>query len=70
MPVQAESQTSKTTPTAIVLPERRVEVLPANRNPFLVYIGSLASGSRRTMLHALDTIAAMVGPSFTGATFP
>ena len=24
---------------AIVLPERRVQVLPADRNPFLVYIG-------------------------------
>ena len=66
MSIQAESPT----PTAIVLPAVELEVLPADRSPYFVYIGSLASGSRRTMQHALDTIATIVGASFTGATFP
>jgi hypothetical protein len=46
MPVQAESQTPKTTPTAIVRPERPVEKLPADRNPFLVYVGPTCIGPR------------------------
>jgi hypothetical protein len=63
MSIQAESP-----PTAIVLPAAALEVLPADRNPYFVYIGSLASGSRRTKQRALDTLATMVGASFTAAS--
>ena len=43
---------------------------PPDRNPASIYIASLASGSRRTMTHALDTISALVNPALTAATFP
>ena len=44
--------------------------LPADRNPALVYVASLAPGSRRTMTEALAIIAGMVAPGVTTDTFP
>lgn len=44
--------------------------LPADRNPGLVYVASLAPGSRRTMTEALAIIADMIAPGVTAETFP
>jgi hypothetical protein len=52
-------------PTAIVLDAH----LPADRNPALVYIASLAPGSRRTMTEALAIIAGMVARGVRVETF-
>ena len=54
----------------ILAPPTEVVVLPADRNPASVYISTLASGSKRTMTHALKTIAKTVNPTFTAMTFP
>lgn len=43
---------------------------PADNNPALVYLASLAEGSRRTMRGALNAIARMVDPGQDLATFP
>lgn len=44
--------------------------LAPDRNPALIYIASLAPGSRRTMTEALAIIAGMVAPGVTAETFP
>lgn len=44
--------------------------LPADRNPALVYLLSLALGSRRTMRKALDIIAGMIAPGVFADAFP
>lgn len=44
--------------------------LRADRNPALVYIASLASGSRRTMTEALALVAGMVAPGIAAECFP
>lgn len=41
--------------------------LPLERNPAMVYLASLAQGSRRAIFHALDTIAALLTGDQRGA---
>jgi integrase len=48
----------------------RPAALPRDRNPFLVYIGSLSPGSRHTMTHALNTIARLIAPESDAEHFP
>jgi site-specific recombinase XerD len=43
---------------------------PAAQNPALVYLASLAPGSRRTMRQALDTVAFLVVPGLDAITCP
>ena len=46
-----------------------LNVAPA-RNPAAVYLASLAAGSRRTMLGALEAIVQLVAPALDAASFP
>jgi hypothetical protein len=55
-----------TTPASLAI----IETLPPDQNPALVYLAGLAVGSRRTMSHALNTIANLVIPGSDLATFP
>ena len=46
-------------------------VVRVSRNPYLVYLARLGTGSRPTMAEALDTIARMAsGAAIAGESFP
>src|SRR5690348_2335504 len=66
--------TTSTPTTAITLSaptDLAVRPQPAAENPALVYLASLAPGSRRTMAHALDTIAGLASDGQADhVTFP
>jgi site-specific recombinase XerD len=54
----------------ILAPPTEAVALPPDRNPASVYISTLASGSKRTMTHALETIARLVDPTLMATTLP